>query len=1041
MIIVFIFLNNVKEMSLKTLFVITQLLVAMMFFSPVNLMAQEINICDEGLVRIDKGIYPTTFSTQTTDSTSTAGIQIGCGFADTVSLTGDFSDYFGTITLTDGVLLNFNPVVRTTSSKFVVGGETAATTFVKQGDSLIVNGFNGNTTFELRANGILDLTNRKNTGDLVLCRNLLISEWDSIKPGQIKFLIGDSVSGKIICKAGTIKTDDTINGQIDISRHFIFDMKDAIPQNGLTSSFVFAQTHDEPYLTGTPSIMNAGYWREFKVLKVKTDSCWNIQLKANYQIPSKIQIETLADGNGSVVTAQNIVAGDSINLFAICRDEAGNYIENIVASEWSLTRSGGIVESDLTISPNNKSAFLRGRLTGKAIVKIVSSDSMYAESGILTVVPDTVNRFAFTLSDCQYNEIPFKGINTLNALDFYGNLVTTYNAAIKPVTILSSPGDGIVSGLGSGNNNVLNRKNDFSKGIAILTNKMMFSGTDGLYQFIATAANNITGTSAAVSIKHAMSGDTVQDFCNTATVADLIINEPEVQWYAAPIGGDALSPSTSLQNGTAYYGFPILNGCENSERFKVTAYLHQLPTAEIEGDTAICAGNITTLHVSLTGLAPWCIIISDGTKTDTITNIVNEIYPIVVAPALPGTYCYKVIQVSDLYNCKNTLNDSIIIQVKPGSNPSVSVNVSEICYGSNEVILTASKYTMNQQWQKSYDNTHFIDIGNITGLTFAPGKMYQSTFFRLVTTDETCGAQTSNTVNVQVYDSITVPVAGFEQALCWGTMPTQLYVIPPTGGHGFFNYQWQSKTSDEWIDIGEDTTWYQPDLLTLSTWYRVIASDKSTNSCGSVMSNEFQVKVNAMTLPGVISGDQTIVSGTHPSPITSITEGTGDGKITYTWEKSIDEGLTWITIEGQYSSGLSLQALTRATWYRRITVSTDHMIICTAASEPVKISLYPVDVTDLVNTNWNLTVYAVVNSGIYIKGQVGKQTIATLYNVTGKRLLVKNLEEGTLNYLSTPFLKTGVYFLNIQDAKHQERFKVFFIHERTLHGFNIEKQY
>lgn len=1036
MITVFIFINNVKEMSMRTLFVIIQLLVAMMFFSPVNMFAQEINICDEGLVRIDKGICPKTFSTQTTDSTSSARIQIGCGFADTVSLTGNFSDYFGTITLTDGVLMNFNPAVRTTSSKFVIGGTTSATTFVKQGDSLIINGYNGNTTFELRANGILDLTNRKNTGDLVLSRNLLISEWGSIKPGQIKFLIGDSVSGKIICKAGTIKTDDTINGQIDISRHFIFDMKDAIAQNGASSSFVFAQTHDEPYLTGTPSIINAGYWHEFKVLKVKTDSCWNIQLKAKYQVPSKIQIETLANGNGSVVTAQNIVAGDSINLFAICRDSAGNYIENFDASEWNLTSSGGIVKSDLTVSPNKKSAVFRGRLTGKAVVKIVSSDSMYAESGILTVVPDTVNRFVFTLSDCQHNEIPFKGINTLYALDFYGNLVTTYNAAIKPVTILSSPGNGIVSGLGSDNNNVLNRNNDFSNGIAILTNKMMFSGTDGLHQFIATAANNITGTSATVSIKHSMAGDTIQDFCNTATVADLRINEPEVQWYAAPIGGDALSPSTALQNGTAYYGFPILNGCENSERFKVTAYLHQLPTAEIEGDTVICAGNTTTLNVSFTGLAPWSIIISDGTKTDTITNIVNDIYPIVVTPALPGTYFYKIIQVSDLSNCKNTLNDSIIVQVKPGIASSVSINVSDICYGSNEVILTASKDVMNQQWQKSYDNTHFINIENIKGLTFAPGKMFQSTYFRLVTTNETCGAQASNAVYVQVYDSITVPVAGFEQTLCWGTMPTQLYVIPPTGGHGFFNYQWQSKNSDEWIDIGEDNTWYQPDILTLSTWYRVIASDESTNSCGSVISNEFQVKVNAMTLPGAIAADQTIVSGTLPSPITSISEGTGNGKITYTWEKSIDEGLTWTTIEGQYSSGLSLQALTMATWYRRITVSTDQMIICTAASEPVKINLYPVDVTDLANSNWNLTVYAVANDGIYIKGQVGKQTIATLFNVTGKRLLVKNLEEGDLNYLPASHLKTGVYLLNIQDAKHQKQFKVFFIHEQTFEGFN-----
>ncbi len=101
-----------------------------------------------------------------------------------------------------------------------------------------------------------------------------------------------------------------------------------------------------------------------------------------------MSIETAANGSGSVVNAQNVSSGNSVTGFAIRRDGAGNFIANVAAS-WSLTNAvGGILNSDLVASVDNKSAVFTGHVTGTAKMSALAG-SLTGTSNTLTVIAGT----------------------------------------------------------------------------------------------------------------------------------------------------------------------------------------------------------------------------------------------------------------------------------------------------------------------------------------------------------------------------------------------------------------------------------------------------------------------------------------------------------------------------------------------------------------------------------------------------------------------------------------------------------------------------
>lgn len=63
------------------------------------------------------------------------------------------------------------------------------------------------------------------------------------------------------------------------------------------------------------------------------------------------------------------------------------------------------------------------------------------------------------------------------------------------------------------------------------------------------------------------------------TIGDIVMNESGITWYDAPTGGNVLSTTEMLQNGSVYYASltDAATGCESSQRLAVTAELEKCP--------------------------------------------------------------------------------------------------------------------------------------------------------------------------------------------------------------------------------------------------------------------------------------------------------------------------------------------------------------------------------------------------------------------------------------------------------------------------------
>ncbi|HEX3801028.1 MAG TPA: DUF5010 domain-containing protein [Verrucomicrobiae bacterium] len=113
--------------------------------------------------------------------------------------------------------------------------------------------------------------------------------------------------------------------------------------------------------------------------------------------PASLSIESAADGSGSPVAASLIVAGTSLNVFAISRDSGGNFITNSAAT-WSLVNiTGGVLARDLVSSADDRSAAFTGHALGSA--KIQADEALVAQSGLVTVIGVPVSFTSGTFSN------------------------------------------------------------------------------------------------------------------------------------------------------------------------------------------------------------------------------------------------------------------------------------------------------------------------------------------------------------------------------------------------------------------------------------------------------------------------------------------------------------------------------------------------------------------------------------------------------------------------------------------------------------------
>ncbi|MBR6067504.1 MAG: T9SS type A sorting domain-containing protein, partial [Bacteroidales bacterium] len=195
------------------------------------------------------------------------------------------------------------------------------------------------------------------------------------------------------------------------------------------------------------------------------------------------------------------------------------------------------------------------------------------------------------------------------------------------------------------------------------------------------------------------------------------------------------------------------------------------------------------------------------------------------------------------------------------------------------------------QWQSKTGSGSFTNITtNGTGATYNPpsGLTVTTTYQRLVK-DELCQtswATTSGTYTVTVRPEFKAGSLSGNETICYGGDPAEITPSAATGGDGTYVYQWQSKTTGSYTNIGGATgaSYNPPSGLTTTTTYQRLVKDEDCQTSW-VSSGEWTVTVRPVFTAGTIaSTGETICKDATPTTIgVSTAASGGDGNIHYQW--------------------------------------------------------------------------------------------------------------------------------------------------------------
>ncbi len=105
-----------------------------------------------------------------------------------------------------------------------------------------------------------------------------------------------------------------------------------------------------------------------------------------------------------------------------------------------------------------------------------------------------------------------------------------------------------------------------------------------------------------------------------------------------------------------------------------------IPFGFMEGSTSICKGDTAIISITLSGEAPWDVVYSDGSATDTIFNIQNSTYLLKVSPDITTTY--SILRIYSGNGMTNTSDGNATVTVNPAP---------EISLGPDTLLLERGK--------------------------------------------------------------------------------------------------------------------------------------------------------------------------------------------------------------------------------------------------------------------------------------------------------------------------------------------------------------
>jgi gliding motility-associated-like protein len=414
-------------------------------------------------------------------------------------------------------------------------------------------------------------------------------------------------------------------------------------------------------------------------------------------------------------------------------------------------------------------------------------------------------------------------------------------------------------------------------------------------------------------------------------------------------GATSASYAPGVLAGTTYFRRQVTSGGCGPVFSNVVALtvLPALTAGSIAADQTVCAGTAPAPLTSVAGP-------SGGTGTfayqwESSTDNTNFT---AIGGATGATYTPGALTITTYFRrqvtsggCTAAPSNVVTITVAPALVAGSIGSNQALCAGSVAAALTSTAPasggpgSLTYQWESSSDNNTFTTIGGANGLTFSPGTLNTTTYYRRrVDASSGCAPAYSNVVTITVTPAVVAGTIAADQTVCLGTTPAALTsAAGASGGTGSYAYQWQSSTdNNNFTAIGGATgETYAPGVLTATTYFR---RQVTSGSCGPVASNVVTIIVTPALVAGTIGADQTVCAGSAPTPLTSTAGASGGtGSYAYQWQSSTDNS-TFTAIGGATGETYAPGALTVTTYFRRQVTSGT----CAAAvSNVVTIQVQP----------------------------------------------------------------------------------------------------
>jgi gliding motility-associated-like protein len=341
----------------------------------------------------------------------------------------------------------------------------------------------------------------------------------------------------------------------------------------------------------------------------------------------------------------------------------------------------------------------------------------------------------------------------------------------------------------------------------------------------ATGLSSTTVANPTVTLTNTTSSPIIQTYTLTATSAARCVSTATVavtvnplpvavpgaavafcsgssaQLGAAPVAGLSYSwsPATGLSSSTAAnptltltnttgtpltptYTLTVTNttGCVSTATVAVT--VNPAVMAVPGGAATICSGGATQLGaLPAAGLTySW----SPATGLNS-TTVANPTLTLTNTTGSPVAQTYT-LTTTNATGCTNTATVAVTVNsvVVPGS----IGGTQTICLGSTPAALTSTTPagggpgTYAYQWEASADNATWAAVAGATGLTYAPGPVVATMYYRRRVAAGACGTVYSNTLAVQAQTPVVTTIAlATPPTQCAGTALTFSPVVANAG--------------------------------------------------------------------------------------------------------------------------------------------------------------------------------------------------------------------------------------------------------------------